>query len=158
MKKTIVSVILMTNLGAAHCETLYEAVANCKGIKNEHDRLVCYENIGARVTPPTAATAKNTSSTAYSSMSLLDLKADIKSLVGKKVAVSGSLQMVGELAMLSSGPMDMTPVMVNIDKLPRDDRKQALKGCLTYCGVQINGTVKNGPLGQQLNAEQVVWK
>jgi len=67
-------------------------------------------------------------------MELIDLKTDIKSLSGKRVTVIGSLQMLGEMAMLKSEPFDMTPIMVSVEKLPREDRKQALRACLrSFC-------------------------
>lgn len=113
---------------------------------------------GAPAAAPAPAPEPAVAPKGYKHMDLLDLKADINSLAGQRVSVDGSLQMMGEVAMLRSDPMDTTPVWVEIGKLPRDDRKQALKGCLTYCGVQVNGRIGQGTFGLAIIAESVVWK
>ena len=87
------------------------------------------------------------------------LKTDIKTLKGQKVSVLGQVQMMGELAMLKANPMDMTPIMLDITKLPRDDRKQMLKSCTVICdNVRVNGSVHPGMMGDTLIAEQLVWQ
>lgn len=158
MKNQVLIAVLALATSAAFADEVTDAVIKCATTNDTRARLGCYDNLARGIVQKNKSHPDREAGTAYKDMDLLDLKADIKSLGGKKVRVAGSLQMMGELAMLRSDPMDMTPVMVNIEKLPREDRKQALKGCLTYCGVQISGRVANGPLGQEVIAENVVWK
>lgn len=95
----------------------------------------------------------------YKKVDLLDLKVDMKDMANKKVAVSGVLGMVGDLAYLGTEEADMSSVSVNIEKLPREDRKRILKDCAGYCDdVQINGTIRKDVLDNyEIVAEQIVW-
>lgn len=98
----------------------------------------------------------------YKNIGLPDLKADIGTLVGKKVETTGKLQTVGNLDMvfLKTDEFDMAPVMVNANGLPRDDRKKLLNGCqMVLCVATIGGIVKKTPyMGLQLIADKVAWR
>lgn len=98
----------------------------------------------------------------YKSIGLPDLKVDIGTLVGKKIETTGKLQTAGSLDMvfLKTDDFDMAPVMVDGNRLSREDRKKLLNGCqMILCTATIGGTVKKTPyMGLQLIAETVTWR
>lgn len=104
----------------------------------------------------------NAADQSYKNIPLPDLKADIGTLVGKKVETTGKLQTVGNLDMvlLKTDEFDMAPIMVDGNRLPREDRKKLLNGCqMILCVATIVGTVKKTPyLGLQIIAETVTWR
>lgn len=77
----------------------------------------------------------------YQQINLDDLKLDKNELRGRKVAVHAVIQVMGEVALLKSGPMDMTPLFLDVSKLPRDARKKLLSDCTMTCGATVNGRV-----------------
>jgi hypothetical protein len=97
----------------------------------------------------------------YQSVSLADLKVDIQDMKGKKVQTKGEIQVMGSLdgVMLKTDPMDMAPIWLNANKLPRDDKKKLLNGCqVVTCTATVSGTIGQGAFGAALVAESVVWK
>lgn len=95
---------------------------------------------------------------AYVTMSLSDLKLDIKHLKGKKVSVEAEIQSMGDLQMLKDGPMDMTGIFADTSRLPREDRKKLVDGCqFALCSGVFSGTVKPLPLGLGLAVDLVEW-
>lgn len=101
---------------------------------------------------------KITAPAGYQAMELVDLKVDIHSLAGKKVATQGVLQVLGEVAMIKSDAMDTTGLFIGIDKLPRDARKTIVTDCQTYCRVNIAGTVQETDPMHQIVAEQIAFR
>lgn len=91
----------------------------------------------------------------YKDIDLVDLKLDIKAMSGKKVAVDGYLQQMGELVLLKLEPMDMTPIWLSIDRLSRDDRKKILQQCASMCRVHVSGAVQRLPMGMGVVADNV---
>jgi hypothetical protein len=90
---------------------------------------------------------KNTA-TGYQSISLPDLKVDIKGMTGKRISVYGAVQVMGEMVMLKDGPMDMNPIWINAGNLPRDDRKKTSQrlpnGPMQRYVLWSNSTTSNG--------------
>jgi hypothetical protein len=91
---------------------------------------------------------------------LTDLKLDIDDMQGQTVKVTGLLQVIGDMVMLKSEPMDMSPVMVNAKQLSRDDRKLLLNKCPILCKATVVGKVDEAasfgsPGLQALNLENV---
>jgi hypothetical protein len=78
---------------------------------------------------------------------LTDLKLDIGTMKGQTVRVTGVLQVMGEMIMLRSGPMDMSPIWVNAAKLSRVDRKALLTNCSVFCKATVIGRVGAGAFG-----------
>lgn len=88
-----------------------------------------------------------------------DLKVDIKDMMGKRVTVRASVQTMGDISMLKSDPVDMTPVWATTDKLPREDRKKLANGCqLLLCNGLFSGVIHKGVFGPALAVEKVEWK
>ena len=138
--KTIVTGAILLSLCTsavtrAEPEDFTAAYAKCATTQDDRQRLACFDKMTAGMVKKYQATKVSTNANGgYEPMELIDLKTDIKSLSGKRVTVIGSLQMLGEMAMLKSEPFDMTPIMVSVEKLPREDRKQALRACLrSFC-------------------------
>lgn len=158
MKKTLLMALIIV-CAAAHAETqdYTKQYSKCATTKDDRQRLACFDALTASMVkensqPPAPKTA-------YQPMSLLDLKTDIKSLTGKKITSTGYVQMMGEMAFLKGELMDMTPVTISIEKLPRDDRKRAIQGCITtLCGATISGTVKTDGFTSRVDVDQIVWQ
>ena len=94
----------------------------------------------------------------YKVMSLEDFKLDKNSIeVGTRLELAGQLQQLGELGMLKDGLMDMSPVMVELKGLPREQRKDLLH-CALLCSVIIRGRVDKVFTGQGLVGEDLTVK
>lgn len=60
--------------------------------------------------------------------------------------------------MLKSDLMDMSPILAETEKLPREDRKKLVNGCqMMMCSGTFYGSIKNLPLGIGMSVERVVW-
>jgi hypothetical protein len=77
----------------------------------------------------------------YRQISLTDLKLDISKLKGSSVEVTGVLQTMGELSMISDGVFDMNKVWLETKKLSRESRKFILENCDSGCNVRVRGKV-----------------
>jgi hypothetical protein len=151
MKTMVLLCVAITSATAVMAGDAEDAIAKCATLKDAKARVACYDKIGTGVK---GASGKD----AYVSMSLSDLKTDIKSLRGKKIAVEASVQTMGEMHMLKDGPMDMAAVFAEMDKLPRQDRKKLVDGCqFILCSGVFYGTVKLLPLGMGLDVERITW-
>jgi hypothetical protein len=91
----------------------------------------------------------------YRQIDVDDLKVDKNQMIGRKVSVSGLVQVLGETAMLKSGLMDMSPIFVDISSLPRSDRKTLLSGCNMGCQVSIDGHVGKTMMQTGIIAESI---
>ena len=95
----------------------------------------------------------------YTPVQLDDLKVDIKTMVGKRIVTKGGAQSLATMNYLKDSPIDMNPVMMNIDSLPREDRKRLANGCqMVLCSGIFYGTIRKGDLGLELNVDKVTWK
>ena len=158
MKKISLLVVMALLSPSIYAEDISQKFADCAIVKLDTTRLKCYDKIRDDAVKSHVA-EQNKPKVLYQPIDLLDLKTDIKSLTGKKVSVTGEVQMMGDLAFIKTEAMDMTPITLNINKLPREDRKQLLKSCTALCNnATVNGTVKHGGLGDELVAEQIMWK
>ena len=72
---------------------------------------------------------------------LTDLKLDIASMTGQTVRVKGLIQVMGEIILLKSELMDMSPLMVGSSHLSREDRKKLLTVCTVMCEGIIVGKI-----------------
>ena len=100
-------------------------LSKCGMIEKPLARLDCYD-----------ALAKPGVPSPYRSMSLDDFQLDRDTLIGTKLQLSGLLRQMGELAMLSKGLVDLSPVFIEIKNLPREQRKAILDRCgVTGCEV-----------------------
>lgn len=89
-----------------------------------------------------------------------DLRLDMASLEGKKVRVKGFGHHMMDVFMLKKSKMDMSPMIVDVTKLPRDQRKQIISQCsdiMSGCAVTIHGTVEKVNYRNGLVAERVEW-
>ena len=77
----------------------------------------------------------------YQELDFVDLKLDIKALHGKKIKVKGQGMFFADMFMFSQGPMDANPLIVDISKVSRDQRKYLLSNCSVGCSIFILGVV-----------------
>lgn len=93
-------------------------------------------------------------------MDIDDLRIDFTSLNGRKVRVQGLGNYVMNLFMIKKNPTDMSPILIDISKIPRDQQRQILKDCsdiMAGCRVTIFGTVGKVSFQNGIVAENVEW-
>ena len=89
-----------------------------------------------------------------------DLRLDMASLDGKKVRVRGVGHFMMDMFMLKKSMTDMSPMIVDIAKLPRDQRREIMSQCsdlMSGCQVTVHGTVGKVNFKKGLFAERVEW-
>lgn len=91
----------------------------------------------------------------YKKMSLTDLKLDKSSIIGKNIEVSGVLQTVGDISMVSDGLLDMNKILVETKNLPRESRKFIIDNCSAGCKVSLKGVVASIMLQDGIVAHQI---
>jgi hypothetical protein len=104
-----------------------------------------------RTTPPTSSAPL---------LDMDDLRLDMASLDGKKVRVRGVGHYMMDMFMLKKSMTDMSPMIVDITKLPRDQRREIMNQCsdlMSGCRVTVHGTVGKVSFQKGLFAERVEW-
>ncbi len=89
-----------------------------------------------------------------------DLRLDMASLDGKKVRVRGVGHYMMDMFMLKKSMADMSPMIVDVSKLPRDQRREIMNQCsdlMSGCRVTVHGTVGKVSFQKGLFAERVEW-
>lgn len=89
-----------------------------------------------------------------------DLRIDIASSNGRKVRIRGVGNYVMNMFMLKKNPTDMSPMLVDISKLDRDQTRRILQQCadiMTGCRVTVNGTVGKVNYQNGIVAETMEW-
>ncbi len=89
-----------------------------------------------------------------------DLRLDMASLDGKKVRVRGVGHYMMDMFMLKKSMTDMSPMIVDITKLPRDQRREILSQCsdlMAGCRVTVHGTVGKVSYQKGLVADRIEW-
>ena len=156
MKISKLTFVALSFSTALHAQGIDSQISNCSANKDNAARLSCYDKIAAAINKSSVGTQSATSS--YQAIELPDLKVDIKKLSGKKVYVQGAIQTIGEMSFLKSDEMDMTPIMANIENLPREDRKKLANGCqMLICRGTFFGTVRQNMMGMFLNIDKAEW-
>lgn len=89
----------------------------------------------------------------YRDISLDDLKLDKERLIGKKIRVSGLYQLMGDESLLAGDPGDMSPLWLDVHKVPREERKAMLDCPDRQCTFEIEGTVRRGLFGVMIVAD-----
>lgn len=113
--------------------------------------------IPAKPLIPMAPVAAPPQAAGYAPIGLLDLKTDIRQMLGRKVAVTGGIQMAGEMAALKTDMMDMTPVWLDVSQAPREQRKVLLSRQSEddMPRFRVSGMVTKGPLGMVVLVERL---
>lgn len=108
-------------------------------------------------------TTEKRSSSSLSNAPLLDmddLRLDMASLDGKKVRVRGVGHYMMDMFMLKKSMTDMSPMIVDITKLSRDQRREIMKQCndlMSGCRVTVHGIVGKVSFQNGLFAERIEW-
>lgn len=93
-------------------------------------------------------------------MDIDDLRLDMESLNDKEVRVRGKGQYMMDIFMLTKNDADMNPIIIDISRLERNDRKDILKNCsdvMRQCEVTIQGTVGDVSFQSGIIAEKIEW-
>lgn len=142
---------------SVYAEDITESFTKCAITANDKARLACYDKIRDDIVAankPRQVQGRE----GYQEIDIADLKVDLKVLKGKKVSTRAYIQVVGEMSMLKSDPMDMAPIFADASNLPREDRKKLANGCqVILCEGVFLGVVKSLPLGVGLTLDKVIW-
>ena len=146
MKKPLTIIVFVMFPLFSYAEDMSNRFAACGVIENNNERLACYD----KIRDDSAAKSQSAQpSSEYEVMELVDLKLDIKSLMGSKVATVGILQVFAtDILLLKSSDMDMSPLQINGGDLDRETKKSTLQKCSLGCKVKVEGVVADGELGQ----------
>lgn len=93
-------------------------------------------------------------------MDIDDLRVDINSLEGKRVRVKGTGRYLMDSFFLRKSETDLNSIVVDITKLPRDQRRNILSQCtdiMSACKLTITGTIGKASYRNLLIAENVEW-
>lgn len=89
-----------------------------------------------------------------------DLRLDMASLDGRKVRVRGIGHYMMDMFMLKKSMTDMSPIIINISKLAREQRRHIIQECsdiMSGCRVTVIGTVGKVSYQNGIFAENVEW-
>jgi hypothetical protein len=125
-------------------------LSTCRAIPDDAKRLACFDKFVIPGAPQRSGE--------YQKLSLTDFKLDQAQLKGHRVAVDGSLWSFGGMVLLKSGLADFSPVMVKMDAVPRDQRKQLIEQCQQGCEVTVLGTVGDTGFATGIIAQQLQFK
>jgi hypothetical protein len=64
---------------------------------------------------------------------------------------------MGSLSMLTSGAMDTTPIMIDTEGLPRDQRLRIVEHCSGGCRVTVEGLTQEVFFEAGIRAERVLF-
>jgi hypothetical protein len=115
------------------------------------EKALTEKNADKRPTPPASSAPP---------LDMDDLRLDMASLDGKKIRVRGVGHYVMDMFMLKKSMTDMSPIIVDITKLPRDQRREIMNQCsdlMSGCRVTVHGTVGKVRYQKELVAERVEW-
>ena len=93
--------------------------------------------------------------TTYTKMEFVDLLLDIRSLAGEKIETSAVGQLVGNMFLLKQSVFDLNVLFVDIDGLPREQRKMLLTSCSAGCRLTVSGSVGTVMLQPGIIAEKI---
>lgn len=96
---------------------------------------------------------------AYQAIEYTDFLLDHGKMTGQRVRIKASIQSLINSAVLRRDELDMNFIHVEMDALPRDDRKKLLTLCqhVTCAGI-FYGQVKKKMLGPSIQLERVEWQ
>lgn len=106
---------------------------------------------------------QGSSRVASASLPLLDmddLRLDMASLVGKTIRTQGVGYYMMDMFFLKKNMTDMSPILVDISKLGRDQRRQIMQRCgdiVTGCRITVRGEVGKVAYQNGLVAKMIDW-
>lgn len=154
LKYLIGCALLMSS--AAHADEFSDAFSQCAVTKSDQQRLKCYD--GLRENPVKSISAEKSNPSEYPNIDINDLKVDFSNLNGKKFSVAAYVQSFGGVYFMKSESMDTSPISLDINKLPRDDRKKIISDCQTKtCLGVFYGVVDKGAYESKFIVRKVQW-
>lgn len=87
-----------------------------------------------------------------------DLRSDMATFNGRKIRVQGVGNYVMNMFMLKKNSSDMSPMIVKVTKLQRDQHREILQKCadiMTGCSVTVYGTIGKVSYQNGILAERV---
>lgn len=135
----------------------------CRRVSDSLERLVCFDGLASSKEAPiprAASAPAQPSATAqagasYQQVSLTDLQVDAKELRGRSVEATGVMQQVGQLVMLKETLLSMNAVFVEIDTIPREERRRIFQMCGQGCTATVRGKAMTVMMNPGIKAEHV---
>lgn len=90
-----------------------------------------------------------------------DFRLDYSSLKGKKVLVEGEVLYMMNIFTLKKNNMDLSPILIDVSNLPRDEQKKILQECATLtsvCKGVVYGIAGKVMYQNGIIAEGIQWK
>jgi hypothetical protein len=108
-----------------------DEISVCRSLKDKDQRLACFD----RTTAPRPAADGET-------IGITDFLLDAKELSGKKVVVEGVLQAFAGMTFLKKDLVGADFATVQVDNLPRTQRKAILEKCDQGCNATVDGIAR----------------
>lgn len=133
-----ISCLLLARQSFAAEVNVQDEVMRCSGIESDSPRLACFDELSYQIRHPREDAA--TEEAACQEIKLDDLKLDIRDLNGECFTVNGEIIILGQMATLGAGGFDTSPLFLDVQELPREQRKILLR-CNPTCRLTITGIV-----------------
>jgi hypothetical protein len=88
-------------------------------------------------------------------IAVTDFVLDRKTLRGNSVAVAGTLQVMGDMAILKNGMMDMSGAFIDFQRVSREQRKNMIERCNMGCDVVVRGRVGDAMMEPGIFADTI---
>jgi hypothetical protein len=124
-----------------------DELALCRAIEDDARRLACYDAIHLSTASPLSK---------YTRMSLEDLKLDILTSRGRFVEVAGVLRASSGALSLGVDAADERPLPIDVEALPRQDRRALLDECTEGCNAIVQGRVNPVRFTTGIVADRVI--
>jgi len=141
MKHGVFLTLLSVGMAALAATPAWSAVdkelLKCRAFKDASTRVACYDDYVGK------ATARAPETPDELSLTVVELKVDGTTLVGKDVVIEGfmTLLSISEVGVLSDRRDGGADVYVRIAKLPREQRLAVFQRCNSRCAVRVAGKV-----------------
>lgn len=122
----------------------------CASKANPHERLACFDGLGT--VKPTGAVSEGRRVT------VPEVMADFSELSGTRVTARGFVLMMGQQALLYAEMGSMTALFVDVESLPRDQRRSLFERCSGGCSAEFTGKVTKIIMQPGIRAEAVSFK
>ena len=89
-----------------------------------------------------------------------ELRADIESLDGRKVAIRGVGSYIMDIFMLKKSPLDMNPILIDTKNVNREQRLRIIRQCadiMNGCSITVHGVVGKTGYQNSIIADRIEW-
>lgn len=148
MKRLLAACLFLIPVDAVRADQASD-ISACRSFKSDAARLACYDGI------PISAPAKISSG---GTISWADLNVDYKELRGKTVTTSGYFVIMGDQGILyeSSNDLGMNALFLDVERVPREQRRDLFKHCSNGCDATVSGKVGDILMQRGITAKSIM--